>query len=135
MKNVKLSSYLLIIVSTSFFTRCTPENIDYRSTAREFISAGQWTVDYYFAGYDKTALFTDYRFSFIGNGTVTANTSVGSVNGKWSIIRDVNRNEVLEILMNEAHFQDLNDDWTVTRAEAGLIVMKDAGSELRLRKL
>lgn len=135
MKNRTVFSYLLIILSTFIFTRCTPENVDYRSSAREFISAGQWSIDYYFDGQDKTSLFSDYRFSFIGNGTVTANASGSSASGKWSIVRDVNRNEVLEMLISEALFQDLNDDWTVTSAEAGLIVMKDAGSELRLRKL
>lgn len=135
MKNVKLFSYLLIVVSTSFFTRCTPENIDYRSTAREFISAGQWSIEYYNDGQDKTVQFQDMRFRFLGDGTVTANASNVSVNGKWSIVRDVNRNEVLDIAIREQHFPDLSDDWTVTSAQAELLIMKDAGSELRLRKL
>ncbi len=135
MKNLKFFSYLLIVVSTSFFTRCTPENIDYRSTAREFISAGQWSIEYYNDGQDKTAQFHDMRFRFLGDGTVTANASNISVLGNWSIVRDVNRNEVLGININEQHFPALADQWTVTSAQAELLVMKDGGRELRLRKL
>jgi hypothetical protein len=135
MKNLKFFSYLFIILSTSFFTSCTRESIDYTSTAREIIATGEWSVDYYYAGRDKTQQFSNYRFNFIGNGTVTANSTSGSINGTWNIVRDVNRNEVLGINITEAHFQELNDHWTVTGADKALIIMKDAGSELRLRKL
>lgn len=55
MKNATLFSFLLIVVSTSLFTRCTPENLDYVSTAKEILPQGKWSVDYYFSGQDKTA--------------------------------------------------------------------------------
>ena len=92
-------------------------------------------MEYYNDGQDKTTQFENVRFSFLGNGTVTANASNLSVNGKWSVVRDVNRNEVLGIEITGQHFQGLNDQWTVASAQAALVIMKDAGSELRLKKL
>jgi hypothetical protein len=135
MKNAKLFSYLLIVASTSFFARCTPERLDDFGTAKEIISNGQWSVDYYYAGQDKTTQFSNYQFSFIGNGTVTANYGTGSINGTWAILRDVNRNEVLRISIQEPHLQELNEQWNVVNASSDILGMKGSNSELRLKKL
>jgi hypothetical protein len=135
MKNATFFSYLLVIISTSFFSSCTQESIDYISSPKEIITTAQWSVDYYFAGQDKTAQFNTYTFGFIGNGTVTANDGNTSITGTWAMLKDVNRNDVLKIDINEAHLQDLNSQWTVNLSSTGMLIMKSGGSEMRLRKL
>jgi hypothetical protein len=134
MKNAKLFSYLLLFVS-SFFVGCTTENLDHASTAREIISKGRWSVDYCFAGQDQTAQFHNYQFSFTGNGTVTANNDTSSIAGIWSIMTDVDHNEVLRIRIDEPLFQVLNDHWTVTGVAISMLDMKCSDKELRLKKL
>jgi len=137
MKNVKLFAQLLIIVSTSFFASCSPENLNDLSTPKEIISKGQWSVDYYFSGQDKTSLYNNFHFSFIGNGTVTATNGTNTINGTWSMITDVSRNQVLKINIDsqEPYLLELNDQWSITNSSTDAISMKDASGELRLRKL
>ena len=135
MKNSKLLCYLLIIVSTSLFASCTKGNADYPPTTRESITRSAWSVDYYFSGQDKTAQFSNYQFNFNTNGSVTAVDGANSFNGNWSMITDVYRNEVLRMNISEAHLQDLNNQWTVEATSSGILVMKNSGSELHLRKL
>lgn len=133
MKNLKFFSYL-IVFSTLFFTSCTKENLDYRSTAREIISSGRWSVDYYFQGQNKSAQFDNYQFNFLGNGTLSATNGSVSINGTWSVVRDVNRNEVLRINIQESFFRDLNEQWNVTGTDSYSVSMKTESRELRLRK-
>lgn len=135
MKNSKFVSYLLIIVSTSLFASCTKESADYPPTMRESITRSAWSIDYYFAGQDKTAQFNNYQLNFNGNGSVTAVDGTNSFNGNWSMITDVNRNELLRMNISEAHLQDLNSQWKVEATNSGILVMKNSGSELHLRKL
>jgi hypothetical protein len=134
MKATKFFAYLLIVFSTSLFTNCTRENIDYGSTTKETITKAQWSVDYFFAGQDMTAQFSNYKINFAGNGTVTANDGTSSVNGTWSMITDVNRNDVLRINISEMHLQGLNDQWTVKQTSDDVLTMKGAVSEIRLKK-
>jgi hypothetical protein len=136
MKNLKFFTYLLIIISTSFFVRCTPENVDYGATTKQMITKVQWSVDYYFAGQDKTAQFNRYKFSFIGNGAITADDGTNAVTGSWRMLTDVNRNDVLQINISEVHLQDLNSQWTVLDlTSTGLLIMKGRNTEIRFRKL
>jgi hypothetical protein len=134
MKNAKFFTYLLIIISTSLFVRCTPESLDYGSTTKEAITGKQWSVNYYFAEQDRTAQFSNYKFSFVGDGTLTANDGTASANGNWSMTTDVNRNDVLRINISETHLQGLNEQWTVNLS-SDVLIMKGSGSEMRLRKL
>ena len=129
-----LFSYLFIIIS-SLFIGCTTENLDYTGTARENISQGNWTVDYCFADQDKTSQFSKYQFNFIGNGTLVVSNDSSSVSGSWSMAKDVNYNEVLRIKIDEAYFQTLNNQWTVTGNDMGRLTMSGADRQLRLRKL
>jgi hypothetical protein len=136
MKNLRLISYMLVIVSASFFTSCTKESIDYPGSTKEVITGSTWSIDYYYAGQDKTAQFNSYKFSFVGDGTVTADDGTNSFNGNWSVVTDVNRKDVLRINLSEAHLQDLNSQWTVENPTSiGTLVMKNSGSEIHLRKL
>lgn len=136
MKNQKLASILIFIISTHFFISCTRESADYTSTAKEIISQGTWVVDYYYAGQNKTAQFSNYQFSFIGNGTVTALNGGNSFSGTWSVVTDVNRNEVLKInLVQEPNLQELNNQWSVGDKTSLSVSMNVNGSELRFKKL
>ena len=136
MKNAKFISYLLVIVSTSFFTSCSKESIDYPGSTKQVIAGSSWSIDYYFAGQDKTAQFTNYKFSFVSTGIVTADDGTNSFNGNWSVVTDVNRKDVLRMNLTEAHLQDLNSQWTIIDATtSGSLVMKNAASEIHLRKL
>lgn len=134
MKTVKFFAFLFVIISTSSFFSCTPENLDYGSGTKEMITGKQWLVDYYFEGQDKTAQFSNYKFSFVGDGTLTANDGNTSVNGNWSMITDVNRNDLLRINISETHLQGLNEQWTINLS-SDVLIMKGPGSEMRLRKL
>ena len=136
MKYPKFIAYLLVIVSASFFTSCSRDSIDYPSSTRDVITQSSWSIDYYFAGQDKTAQFSNYKFSFVGTGIVTANDGTNTFNGNWSVITDVNRKDVLRLNLSEAHLQDLNSEWTVMDASTdGNLVMKNSASEIHLRKL
>ena len=132
MKNRVLFSFLLIVISTSCF-RCTPERLDDIGTAKEIMPRGPWSIDYYFAGQDKTAQYSSYQFQFQPDGTVKVSDGSGTVDGTWNIARDSRRNEVL--LINIQQLQELNEQWTVTGTDTYRVVMQGAGSELRLRKL
>ena len=125
---------LLIIISTSLFIRCTPENLNYGSTAKETITKAPWSVEYFYAGQDLTAQFSNYKINFAGNGTVTASNGTTSVSGIWSMITDVNRNDVLRISISEPHMQGLNEQWTVKQSSDDVLSMKAAAGELRLKK-
>lgn len=134
MKAVKFFAYLLVVISTSLFTRCTPENLNYGSTTKEALIKSQWSVDYFFAGQDMTTQFSNYKLSFVGNGTVTASDGAASVNGTWSMITDLNHNDVLRINMSEAHLQVLSDQWTVRQTSDDELDMHGTVSEIRLKK-
>ena len=135
MKAVKFFAYLLIVFSTSLFTNCTRDNIDYGSTTKETITKSQWSVDYFFAGQDVTAQFSNYKINFVGNGTVTANDGTTSITGTWNMITDMNRNDVLRINISENLLQGLNNQWTVKQTSDDVITMKGAASEIHLKKL
>lgn len=126
--------FLLIIISTSFFVSCTPENLNYGSTTKETITKAQWSVDYFYAGQDLTAQFSNYKINFAGNGTVTASDGTNSVNGIWSMVTDVTHNDVLRISIAEAHLQGLNEQWTVKQTSDEVLTMKAAAGEVRLKK-
>jgi hypothetical protein len=134
MKAVKLFAYFLVVISTSVFNSCTPENLDYGSTTKETITKAQWSVDYFFAGQDVTSQFNNYKINFVGNGTVTANDGTTSISGTWSMITDLQHNDVLRINISESHLQGLNDQWTVKQTSDDVLTMKGAASEIRLKK-
>jgi hypothetical protein len=134
MKNEKFSFFFIIITLSSFLNSCTQENISYGDTTREAITKSQWSVNYYFAGQDRTTEFSNYKLSFIGNGTVKADDGTGSFNGNWTMVTDAYRNDVLRITISEAHLQAMNEEWKVNQTADGL-TMKGSSSEIHLKKL
>jgi hypothetical protein len=137
MKSARLATFILIVISTSIFTRCTREPLDYISTTKEFISQGNWKVDYYYAGQDKTAQYTGHQFIFNADGTIYGTDGNNTFNGSWNTITDVNRNDVLQIHINasDPRLMELNEHWTVRETGAVVISMKEGAIELRFKKL
>lgn len=129
-----LLSLLLIVVSTSFFN-CTPENLDQPPTIREMIPRNPWTIDYYYSGQDKTSQFNGYQLQFSADGKVTATDGVNYMDGTWSIARDSRRNEVLLMNIQQPNLQVLNDQWTVTGVDVERLILQGLESQLRLRRL
>jgi len=128
--------FLLLFVSISFI-RCTPDQ-DISTTTKDIISQGKWTVDYYYAGQDRTSQFNTYEFSFVRNGTVTVATTSGDFSGTWMLMKDVSRNDVIQINIptGEPHLAELNEQWNVTETTNTVIAMRvSTSSQLRLRKL
>lgn len=137
MKTANFAS-ILIFFSFLFFTGCTPENFNYPGTAKEIISQGTWSVDYFYAGQDKTAQFSSYHFTFTGNGTLTGANATNNFSGTWSMVRDVNRNDVIRISISsqEPYLTELNESWNVTSKDINVIAMQDGNNaQLRFKKL
>ena len=134
MKKPKFFSCVIIITFVCLLTSCTRENISYGETTREAITKAQWSIDYYFAGQDRTAEFSNYTFNFVGNGTLKADNGTSSFNGNWSLVTDGHRNDVLSITISEALLQNINDQWKVNLTANGL-TMKGGASQIHLKKL
>lgn len=136
MKNYSFLIGLSALISTFLFTACTPEDIDYSSTTREIISKGNWTVDYFYSGQDKTAQYSTYQFTFLGDGTVQGTTGTAAITGTWNIVLDVDRKEILTIDITTPHILELNDHWNVLDVNKVMVVMKDSDNDqLRLKRL
>jgi len=138
MKNRKLFAFLLIVCSSTFFIRCTPSRQEYLSSTKEILSTGKWTVNYFYAGQNQTSYFSNYQFSFQNNGIVICSVDSTIVNGNWSIIHDLNNNDVLVININsqQTSLMQLNASWNVTDKSTSAIGMKDSNSaELQFRKM
>jgi hypothetical protein len=135
MKSSKLLVGLLLFFTTIAFIRCTADQV-YSPSTKDVLSQNKWTVDYFFAGQDKTAQFSSFEFNFNANGTVTGKTSTGEFEGTWSLIKDVSRNDVIEInISNQPQLAELNDLWKVTDMGISTIDMNGLSTQLRLRKL
>lgn len=136
MKNYSSLMGLLAFFSSILFIACTPEDIDYSTTTREIITEGNWKVDYYYSGQDKTSQYSTYQFNFLANGTVEGSTGTSDITGTWNVVRDVDRKEILTINITTPHLLELNEHWNVLDVNKVMVVMKDADNDqLRLKRL
>lgn len=138
MKTRKLFAFLLIVCTSQFFMHCTPSRQEYLSSTKEIISTGKWSINYFYSGQNQTSTFSNYRFTFQNNGIVICNTDSTVVNGSWSMIHDLNNNDVLVININcqQSSLMQLNASWNVTDKTTSEIGMKNGGtSELQFRKM
>lgn len=136
MKAVQLTAGFLLFASL-LFTSCTKDSTDYGNTTREILSEGKWSVDYFFAGQDKTDDFNSYHFKFSGNGSVTGSNGIHNFNGNWNIIKDPNNKEILQItiLSQEPQLTELNEDWHISGTLTNLLELHGNGNKLRFKKL
>lgn len=135
MKNAKFFASLFLLISIAFIS-CTPDQ-NYINTTKEIITQGKWSVDYYFAGQNKTADYTNYEFSFKGDGQVICQQASSLCTGTWGMIRDVSGKDVLTIQMNSAepHLSQLSEQWNVTDKTLTEVAMKGNSTELHFKKL
>jgi hypothetical protein len=138
MKNRKHLAFLLLVCTSLFFINCTPSKQEYLSSTKEIISTGKWTVNYFYSGQNQTSSLSNYKFSFQNNGIVICNLDSTDVSGSWSIIHDLNNNDVLVININsqQTTLMQLNASWNVTDKSTSEVGMKNANSaELQIRKM
>jgi urease alpha subunit len=135
MKNLKVYAALLLFISF-FSTSCSPDH-DFVSSTDEIITRGSWDVEF-FVNDNKTAEFKNYNLEFGGNGKLLANNGTTIVEGKWTLIRDVDRTDLLTINLNERdNVGQLSNVWSVTEKSLNAFKFQAKGNttELRLRKL
>ena len=95
-------------------------------------------MNYFYSGQNQTSSFSNYKFSFQNNGVVICNLDSTIVNGSWSIMHDLNNNDVLVININsqQTTLMQLNASWNVTDKSINEVGMKDGGSaQLQFRKM
>ena len=136
MKTSKSFVGFLLLFTSIAFVRCTPDQ-DFSRTTKDILSQGTWSVDYYFAGQDKTAQYNSYQFSFVGNGMVSGTNGSNQFQGNWALIKDVNGNDVIHINLQtqEPFLLELNELWKVADKSPDIIAMNGDATQLRLRKL
>jgi hypothetical protein len=135
MKSNKTFVGFLLLFTSIAFIRCTPDQ-EFSTSTKDLLSQSKWAVDYFYAGQDKTAQFSSFEFSFKGNGAVTGRTATGEFEGTWALMKDVSRNDVIEInITNQGQLSEFNDQWKVTEKGTSTIDMNGLSTQLRLRKL
>jgi hypothetical protein len=136
MKSFKTTGLILFLIISILCIRCTPNQQDYSRTTREIISTGKWSIDYYFSGQDKTSQYQTILLTFLGNGTVNCEHNNTVYQGQWASIKDVNRNDVLELQLNsqEPTLTELNVNWNVVESTPSSITMRNSDNTLRIRK-
>src|SRR5215212_7144019 len=111
MKSVKNLAAILLFISFSF-TNCSQDH-DYLFTTNEIITRGNWGIEF-FANQDKTVEYGNYVFQFSGNGTLQGSDGSNNTQGNWSVIRDINGNDLLTITMKEQNSMgELTNIWSV----------------------
>ena len=134
MKNAKLLAALLLSVSSLLFTRCTADN-DFVSTPREILSEGNWGIQSFYSGGDKTGNYAAYSFSFKGNGQVTVSTSSEEATGHWRWIHNV-QNEVLDLQLGDhADLDELGEQWTLSQWDRHHLTLQRGADVLTLEQL
>ena len=126
----------LWVISLASLQGCTPDH-DSIGTSAEVVVTGKWTVDYYFDGQDQTAVYRNYEFRFMGDGTVECLHNSHSCRGRWRMTRDAARNEIMELEFTTAEpaLLQLNRSWNVTEKDARIVNMKENSGQFRIRKL
>ena len=135
MKNAKPFAVILLFISF-LFTNCSPDH-EFLFTTNEIITRGSWGVEF-FANADKTATYGNYTFQFNGNGTLQGTNGINTATGKWNVIRDAARADVLTINMSEQNnVYELSNVWDVKAksTQAFTFQAKGNNTEFRLRKL
>lgn len=137
MKSTKILAASLLFFSF-IFVSCIGD-YDYINTTKEIITRGQWTVDYYYAGQDRTADYSGYYLTFRANGTLECQRDADTYNGTWGVQKDANGEESLlkiQLASSEPSLQELSLDWDVTEKNIGTVSLKNDtnGAQLRIRK-
>ena len=137
MKSAKLTVGAILLFTSLFFVRCSPD-VPYVSTTKEVITQGTWAVDYYYYGADKTAQYQNYVFSFLTSGVMKVTNGGDVYEGTWSTIKDPNRTDLLNISLDNQQpvLAELNASWNITTINLTHVAMKNgSNTQLVFRKL
>jgi hypothetical protein len=135
MKNSKIFLAIALLVSSVFFTNCTPDN-DSLTETQEIITRGNWSINYYYAGQDKTAQVNNYQFSFETGGKVTCTDNNMQYHGTWQVEKNVEGDVLnMQLTTPPVELLQLNDGWNVTGKNTNSISLKSASVQLRITKI
>ncbi|WGF92999.1 hypothetical protein [Aequorivita marisscotiae] len=94
----------------------------------ENLITGSWYINLLEEeGIDHTTNFTEYEFTFFGNGSATAVSNNNTISGYWTAQMDSGN---LDFILNfetttNGDFEELNDDWDVLEATQTIIELSD----------
>lgn len=126
------TTFTVIIVAVLSLTSCknkTTVQEDIKSNA----TSGTWKVTKYVdSGKDETTNYTQYSFTFIGDGAITVVDSKGfTAGGTWSIHDSNSKDDSQDDLHFVISFpttnnlDNLNDDWNFVSQSASKIELTD----------
>lgn len=113
-----------ILISGLSLSSCTEEGNNMSDLTQVSIEnnveAGTWRITLFDdSGKDETNHFSGYDFTFEGNGTLTADNGMNTVQGTWSITDSNSNDDSLDdldfnIFFNVSNdFEELNEDWDI----------------------
>ncbi|HLF52163.1 hypothetical protein [Flavobacterium sp.] len=92
------------------------------------LTAGSWSVTYFFDEVNETANYTNYAFTFNVNGSINVIGNGLNLSGVWSAYVDDNEN-TLELDFSASQLEELGDDWEIIEYTPTLIRLKDVSGE------
>ncbi len=130
MKNLLL--FLTVSISFLTLTACTKVNDDDLNTVptptnvTQTVQTGDWRVTYYWdTDHDATSYFSNYTFSFMADGSLTATYGSTTMTGTWSAGTDDSQTKLyLSFLVSEI-FQEISEDWHVIERTSTKIRLED----------
>ncbi len=142
MKTTIYSVFLIIISFSLMSTTCDTDdeiisdNSIIINEVTSIAATDSWRITSYIdSGQDETTDFTNYEFTFLSNGTVSASNVSDQVTGTWSVTDsnsnddsssddDVDFNINFNVTATSVFF-DLNDDWDIVSYTSTTISLRD----------
>ncbi len=128
MKKLLLTSVLLVSLSPLFHSCSKSDSGPATSTSTSSILLqSNWRVTYFNDnGPDNTANYSDFKFTFVTGGSVTAANNLFSIPGTWSTYLDDSQNKLLLNFTNTlAEITALNHDWHIVEKTSVKLRMED----------
>jgi hypothetical protein len=132
MKSTKTAIILVIIAM--FFVGCS-KNMDYPDQIQETLTEGNFSVNYFYEGQDKTSTYHGYVFDFENNGVLYCTSPGGSFHGSWQQLKKVDGPAIsISITTALPELQKLNRGWYVVNAGNANLELKQSLTVLRFNK-
>lgn len=143
MKKTIYSAFLIMISFSLMSSTCSSDDDDITTDNSVIINevtgiaiTDSWSVTSYIdSGQDETTDFTNYEFTFLSNGTVTASNGSNEEAGTWSVTDsnsndDSSSDDDVDFNINfnvptSSVFFDLNDDWDIVSYTSTTISLRD----------
>jgi len=137
MKSTQLAVSAILLFTSLFFVRCSPD-LPYVSTTKEVITQGTWSIDYYYYGADRTAQYQNYVFSFSTTGVIKCTNGADVYEGSWSTVKDAGSTDLLTLSLDNQQtvLGELNGSWSITTINLSNVAMKNgSNTQLIFKKL